>query len=79
MKSVALLLATSALLLGCASAPKPEPRRECPKMPPLELAVQEQDWLGLMENFLRGTLPTPPDYRLTSKPASTPTIRLDAK
>ena len=79
MRSVALLLVTSALLLGCASAPKPAPPRECPKVPSLELAVPERDWQGTMESFLRGTLPMQPDYSLTSKPASAPTIRLDAK
>ena len=79
MRSVALLLATSALLMGCASAPKPVLQRECPKVPPLELVVPERDWQGAMESFLHGTLPMQPDYSLTSKPASTPTIRFDAK
>jgi hypothetical protein len=47
----------------------------CPKVPPLELDVPARDWQGQMRDFLAGTLPMPPDYRLDSTPAKLPLIR----
>jgi hypothetical protein len=58
------------LLTGCETvptAPPPPPAVQCPRLPVLEPSgVPERDWLGQMRDFLRGTLPTPPDYRLPS-------------
>lgn len=70
MKRIALLLSMSALLLGCATGPRPvQVTQVCPKVPPLVLDVPERDWQGQMQDFLRGTLPMQPDYSLLSAPA----------
>lgn len=74
MKNAALLISTSALLLGCATAQKPvQILQVCPKAPPLVLDAPERDWQGQMENFLAGMLPMQPDYSLLSAPALQPT------
>ena len=79
MRNAALLLSMSALLLGCASAPKPvQILQVCPRIPALELDVPDRDWLGQMQLFLQGTLPMQPDYSLPSAPASQTAPRLNA-
>lgn len=76
MKRLALLLATSALLTACATAPRPvQVLQVCPKAPPLVLDAPVRDWQGQMRRFLQGTVPMPPDYSLPSKSAKLPTIR----
>ena len=62
MKWTALCVSTSALLMGCATGPKPVPVMEvCPRVPPLELDVPERDFQGLMQSFLSGMLPKLPE------------------
>lgn len=67
MKKLALILCMPLLLTACAIAPKQEPIPVCPKPPAMELDAPERDWQGQMQNFLRGSLGTPP----SSKPPST--------
>jgi hypothetical protein len=67
---------TLPLLAACTTVPKPVPVLEvCPKVPLLELDAPDRDWLGQMRSFLQGTLVTPVDYSLPSKPAKLPTIQ----
>ena len=75
MKSVVLSALMLILLTACATAPKPAPVLEaCPRIPPLVLPdAPERDWLGQMQLFLQGSLPTQPGLRLPSTPASPPT------
>ena len=62
MRKLALLLTTTLLLTACATAPQPvQVIQACPKVPSLELDVPERDFQGLMQNFLSGTLPKPPE------------------
>jgi hypothetical protein len=42
----------------------------CPKVPPLVLDVPERDFLGEMQSFLQGTLPTQPAPEKHSTSAS---------
>ena len=64
MRKLALLLTTTLLLTACATAPQPvQVMQACPKVPPLELDVQELDFQELMQNFLSGTLPKPPESK----------------
>lgn len=60
MKSPALMLLTALCLSACVTAPRKEPLVACPTLPTLESAAPERDWLGQMDGFLQGTLPTPP-------------------
>ena len=76
MKSLASTLATLLLLTGCATGPRPVQVVEvCPKVPELELDAPARDWLGQMQLFLSGTLPTQPDYSLHSMPARLPMLK----
>jgi len=63
-----LILSTLLLLTACATVQKPVQTTQCPTPPELLLDAPERDWLGQMQNFLRGLLPTQPD----SKPNTTP-------
>lgn len=79
-RTATLLAVLPMLLIGCASAPSaPNPPTVvtvCPRIPDLpELdpetkAALERDYTERMDNFLLGRLPTHPDYRLRSEPAS---------
>ncbi|MEY4075062.1 MAG: hypothetical protein RJA29_2419 [Pseudomonadota bacterium] len=76
MKSIALSVSTVLLLTACATGPRPVQILEvCPVPPILELDAPERDWQAQMHDFLRGTLPTPPDYSLPSGPASGLTMK----
>lgn len=62
MRKLALLLTTTPLLTACATAPQPvQVIQACPNVPPLELDAPERDFQGLMQSFLSGTLPKPPE------------------
>ena len=75
MKLFVLPMITLLLLSACKTAPKPVPVIQvCPKVPALELDVPDRDWLGSMQNFLRGTVVMPVDYSLHSTPARLPTL-----
>ena len=71
--SVSLTLILLTLLQGCQTAPRVVVQAICPKLPELEQvnpAVLEQDYTKMIANFLRGSLETPPNYRLDSKPVT---------
>ena len=64
MRKLALLLTTTLLLTACATAPQPvQVIQECPKVPPLELEVPERNFQEMMQLFLSGTLPKPPELK----------------
>ena len=80
MKLPVSIALTLLLLTGCATAPRPVQVMEvCPRVPHLELDAPERDWQWEMRLFLQGLLPMQPDYSLRSMPASSPTMRLDAR
>ena len=58
---------------ACASAPKPVLMNQCPTPPQVLLDAPERDWLGQMQNFLRGMLPTQPGFKPNTAPAEKPT------
>lgn len=62
-------IALTWLLTGCETVPK-EPPPLPPRLvvPPLVLEYPERNWQEEMQLFLRGTVPTPLDYKLPSKP-----------
>lgn len=71
-------LGTMLLLQACETVPvaPPQTQRVCPRVPDLVLEdVPEQDWLGLMESFLRGTLSAHTDYKLPSAAAKLSTTK----
>ena len=75
-KSSVWCVSTVLLLTGCATVQKPVPVTvECPKVPLLELDAPARDYLGQMQLFLRGSLPTQPGLKPPSTPASAPTMR----
>ena len=64
MRKLALLLTTTLLLSGCATAPQPvQVIQACPKVPPLELDAPERDFQGMMQSFLSGMLPKLPESK----------------
>lgn len=65
MRYAALLLLVTPLFVSCATAPS-----ACPRLPPPPaLAPPGPSYLDRMQSFLRGKLPEPISYELTSKPA----------
>ena len=76
MKLFVLPMITLLSLTACTTVPKPVPVLQvCPTVPLLELDAPARDWQSEMASFLRGTLPTPPDYSLHSMPAKLPTMK----
>lgn len=74
--SLGSIVATLPLLTACATAPRPAQKPvECPQIPALVLDVPARDWQGQMRDFLQGTLPTQPDYKLPSSNVKLPTIK----
>lgn len=73
--SIAILLT---LLAGCATVPSDPPTvlAVCPRipaLPPLDqetAAALERDYMAQMRDFLSGSLPMQPDYKLRSGPAA---------
>lgn len=86
LKNVLLAGVLLAFLTACGTVPSAPPLTKvvaaCPRLPDLEpldpetQAALERDFMGQMRDFLSGLLPTRPDYRLRSDPASTPTVGL---
>lgn len=76
MKNAALLISTSALLLGCATGPSVQVMQTCPRVPPLILDLPqdalEHNFIEMMQQLLSGKLPLQPDYSLLSAPALQP-------
>lgn len=72
MKRIALLLCSVSLLTACQTVPTVQVTEVCPRLPELQLDAPERNWLDQMQSFLSGTLPTQPDYSLTSKPVKLP-------
>jgi hypothetical protein len=75
VKSATLTLAPLLLLTASATgqiAPPPK-AVPCPVPPALVVEQPERNWLGQMENFLQGTLPTQPGLKLPSTNASSST------
>ena len=79
MRKTALLAVILPLLLSaCATAPSDPPivLAVCPRipaLPPLDPETQaalERDYMAQMRDFLSGSLPTQPDYKLRSGPAA---------
>lgn len=60
------------LLAACAGAPRVLVQAICPKIPALEQDAPGESFTVPMANFLRGSLPAPTDYGLTSGSAKTP-------
>lgn len=85
LKNVLLAGVLLAFLTACGTIPSaPAPTKVeviCPRLPELEpldletAAALDKDYIGRMESFLRGKLPTPIDYELRSGPAG-PRARL---
>ena len=72
-KSLPLTILSLVLLQGCASAPTVLVKAVCPVLPPLQEIPSdalERSYIGVMESFLQGSLETPINYELTSKPAT---------
>lgn len=76
MRRTVLLLTVTGFLQACATAPSAPPVvQTCPTVPPLVLDAPGRNWLGQMQSFLSGTLPTQSGYSLHSPPAKLPTMR----
>jgi hypothetical protein len=70
-KSGILLLSLLPLLVSCATGKSVPPKQvPCPVPPNLAVERLERNWLGEMESFLQGTLPTQQGSKSPSKPVS---------